>query len=420
MPLQQRQGLRPMTLLFGAFAIFFLASAAQAQTAKKILERVAGVKVPGDQPLLTRIEAKVQAGDLYGAALIATEHPQFYNLTVKQMALKMSTREETIAQKLNDFAASIVGVTRDGLDARLLLTGDFHYRAADGLVAATDITRTNDHYAQLDDAVGQRKTDLGTALVRMNGQLLAAQTGTGTVANPDPAGVLTSRAFLGAHTIAGTNRRPVEYTFKEFMCVDMTDWSDTGSSDARVGRDIDRMPADDHLRYLTTCKGCHTGMDGFRGAFAKWDWQVDGANNYLINSFTHTDNRFGKFVNGVAKKMNGNATTYLQGFITDNSTWMNFARAPANNTLFGWRGTANAVASGTNVRQLGVLISNSKRFSQCMVKRTFEAVCRKQLSLKDGSPQLAFADNMASQFEQSNYKMKELFAHVAVSSECGR
>ncbi|MBX3017719.1 MAG: hypothetical protein KF767_07520 [Bdellovibrionaceae bacterium] len=393
----------------------FASTPALAQESKKLLERISGSKIPGDHPLLVQMEEKLAQGDRLGAARIALQHPNFYNITVKQMALKLSTRELTIAQKLNDFAASYIGVVKDGLDARLLLTGNFHYAAAAGVVASQDVTRSNAHYEQLDDAAGQRRINLASVLTRVNGQLLAAESGGGNVANPDPAGVLTSRAFLGAHAIAGTNRRPVEYTMKVFMCVDMAEWSDTGSSDARVGRDIDRMPGGDPGRYLTTCKGCHTGMDGFRGAFARWDWTPEG---FIIHSSTHTDSRFDRFVGGISKKMNHNNTTYPTGHVTSSSQWVNFARAPANAALFGWRGTSAAVVDkGFDVKSFGNLVANSERFSQCMVKRVFEAVCRKETQIASNP---GYFQAYATLFEKSVYNMQELFAQVAISPECNQ
>lgn len=397
----------------------FLFSTAQAQSAKKLLERMAGAKVPADHPLLAKVQERLNVGDRVGAAQAAQEHPNFYNITVKQMALKMSTRELTIAIPLNDFAASFIGVTRDDLDARLLLTGNFHYKASPGTVPIDDITRNNSHYDELEKQSGERKMNLGEVLKRVDGQVLASMVDGEVVANPDPAGVLTSRAFLGAHAIAGTNRRPVEYTMKEFMCVDMPDWSDTGSSDARVGQDIDRLPAGDHLRFLTTCKGCHTGMDGFRGAFAKWDWQEDNNNRYLINSAVHTDfGRYNKFITGgISRKMVGNATVYPSGYRINDSSWMNFARGPANAALFGWRGTPATVNGGANVKGFAELISNSKRFSQCMVKRVFEGVCRKDLNINQN---VSYVESMAQQFELNSYKLKDLFQRIVLSTECGQ
>lgn len=85
---------------------------------------------------------------------------------------------------------------------------------------------------------------------------------------------------------------------------------------------------------------------------------------------------------------------------------------PANATLFGWRGN---VDGGVGVKDLGTMISNSKRFSQCMVKRVYDAVCRTNLVPKSNLP---FLSQYADRFEQGNYNLKKLFEEVAVSNQC--
>src|SRR5690606_9969809 len=112
---------------------------------------------------------------------------------------KLSTREETIRTPLNDFIATIMGIVRDDLDARTMLTGDFLYQgsataAPNARRGVADLHSSNNHY---DDLESQR-VDLFTALVRVDGQKIQTANNT-TVANPDPAGVITSRAFMEAH-----------------------------------------------------------------------------------------------------------------------------------------------------------------------------------------------------------------------------
>ncbi len=234
--------------------------------AKKLLERISGTKVSPDHPLISQIAHLIKVKDLQAAAAMASSHPGFLNITVKQMALKMSTREETINIKLNDFAASFIGVVRDGTDARELLNGNFYYSGVPKDILS-EIINSNSHFSQLD----RPEVDLGQVLKRIDGQPL--QSGETTlISNPDPAGVLTSRAFMGAHANAGTNRRPVEFTFREFMCLPIEKWADASRSDQRIGRDVDRFPGGDNAKYQTSCKSCHSGLDAFRGAFARWDF----------------------------------------------------------------------------------------------------------------------------------------------------
>jgi hypothetical protein len=380
--------------------------------ARKIYERLTGTKLPADSPLVAQMVELLNKGDLAGAAQIATADPNFLNITVKLMALEMSTRDETIKTPLNDMVAGIIGVTRDQTDARELLTGDFYYMGSGTGVrvgVVPDILLSNNHYADLEST----RQNLATNLVRVTGQQIATST-TASVANPDPAGVLTSRAFMGAHATMGTNRRLVEYTFRQFACVPLNEWADTGASDARIGRDIDRFPAGDHMKFLTSCKGCHTVMDGFRGAFANWDFDGLGLKNSTVNTKGNTaaDFTIAADANGVVTKMNRNNTIFPSGYITTNNSFVNNAIRPANADFFEWRGSA---ASGNGVKAFGTVVANSRRFSQCMAKRVYKAVCRKELDPVAGKAKLkAWGD----EFEASGYKLKKLFETVATKPEC--
>lgn len=388
--------------------------------AKKIVERLAGTKVPSDHPLLIEATAALRRGDRLAAAQAATKHPGFLNTTVKLMALKMSTREETIRLLLNDFAASFIGVVRDNLSAKELLTGNFHYVGdpaqymtirGEANIAEDDLefVQNNKHYTNLEHS----KIDIGQILVRREGQKVIGReevNGEGKLyiaSNPDPAGVLTSRTFMTEHAEAGTNRRIVEYAFREFMCVPLEEWADTSVTDAWVGRDIDRFPGGDHQKYLTSCKSCHTVMDSFRGAFAKWNSADGGA--------VHSMRRVGDGAfnaQGIADKVLKNRTVFPGGYEIKSDAFVNNARGPANEALFGWRDNATG---GVGARGVGSTIANSRRFSQCMVKRVYDSVCRANLQM--GSD-LAFIQPIADKFEKGGYKLKALYEGIAVLPSC--
>lgn len=381
------------------------------QKARKIYERLTGTKLPIDSPLIAQMAALLNKGDLSGAAQIATQDPDFYNITVKLMALQLSTRDETIKTALNDFVASMIGVTRDMRDARELLTGNFYYRGSGDNIRSDlvkDLLISNNHYADLET----NRVNLAANLVRVEGQMLATSE-TATAANPDPAGVLTSRTFMGEHATAGTNRRLVEYTFREFMCVPLNEWADTAASDARIGRDIDRFPANDHTKFQTSCKGCHTVMDGFRGAFAKWDFDGMGIKHSAVNARGGANNyTIATDAQGIINKMNKNGTIFPSGFVTTTDSFVNNATRPQNASMFEWRGAA---AGGNGVKAFGTVVSNSRRFSQCMAKRIYKTVCRKDLDVtKDQALLVRWGD----EFEASGYQLKKLFESVAVKPEC--
>lgn len=393
-----------------------------------LLERLTGVKWPMNNSVEVQMANKIASGDSIGAADLATSQAQFLNITVKQMALKLSTREETVRLTLNDFTAAFMGVTRDQSDARELLYGNFYYAADPTRLPAgvtvgmgvKDFLATNNHYDQLD----KTGLDVGSLLVRTEGQrIMTDDAGDGVaVANPDPAGVLTLHTWMAAHAVAGTNRRLVEYTFREFMCIPLINWADTQAPDVRVGRDIDRFPGGDNAKYQTTCKGCHTQQDGFRGAFAKWDFNSGSGIATYGGSGGQNGARPSADGNGVMNKMNANNTVYPGGYVTTDDSWVNHAiRAGGTNvTLFGFRGLAptgaGAITGGRGVNSFGRLVANSKRFSQCMARHVFESVCKRD-DLKESEAESLYA-SFGMSFEQNQYNLKKLFQTVAVHPKC--
>lgn len=381
--------------------------------ALRIYERLAGRKISADNPVINQMAALIRKGNHLGAAELATQDPGFYNITVKSMALEMSVQTENVKIPFNDFAASFIGVTRDQRDARELLTGNFYYRGTDASTQYNrpkDLHVSNTHYAAL-EIEGE---DLSKVLYRVDGQVIPLN-GDGSLAapNPDPGGVLTSRTFISEHTILGTNRRPVEYAFREFMCVGISEWSDVGASDAYVGRDIDRFPAGEHNLYLTNCKGCHSMLDGFRGAFARWDI-TSGIANSLVTATGRAPSllTIGYDSNGVVNKLNKNAHVFPGGYTTVDESFVNNAVRPANAALFGWRGN---YLKGKGVKDFGTMIANSRRFSQCIAKRIYASVCRKNF---DESTNKALLVKWGDEFEASGYKLKKLFESIAVKPEC--
>jgi hypothetical protein len=383
--------------------------------AKWLLERITGTRWPSDSPIIAEMAGHIANNYRDRAVEVAMNQPQFLNITVKQLALKMSTREETIRIPFNDFAASFIGVTRDDIDARQLLTGNFYYAAnatkipmgvTIPMTVGADMVASNRHYAALES----NRLNLGDVLERRDTQLLVINNANDTAPNPDPAGVLTSRAFLEAHATAGTNRRLVEYAFRQFMCSSIDQIADTLAPDIRIGRDIDRYPGGDPIKFQTSCKGCHTVMDGFRGAFAKWDFRNEAAVHTASGGIENRDARGN--AQGIVAKMNANNMVYAGGYTTVNDSWVNHATRGNNATSLNWRGPAS---TGNGVKSFGELLANSQRFSQCMAKRVFDSVCKRTLSADD--QQLLFI-KLGNRWESSGYKMRKLFEIVSTDPNC--
>ena len=159
--------------------------------------------------------------------------------------------------------------------------------------------------------------------------------------------------------------------------------------------------------FLNSCVGCHAGMDGFAGAFAKYEFdETSGTLQYNQSS--------GKFdANGIALKNNINATNFPYGHITTDDSWINYWRN-GQNKLLGW-GTVtldeNGHSSGDGAKSLGMELANSRAFSTCQVKKAFKAVCFRDSS--DYTADRSRVNAIATEFEGDGYNMKNVFAKVA-------
>jgi hypothetical protein len=384
--------------------------------------RLVGMKAPLDHPVVKQMASLLDSGDRLGAARLATDVDGFYNVTVRDFAAGMSNREETINVPLNDFTATVIGIVKDDRNAQLFLTGDEIYygpknKAPVSSNMMSDILMSNRHYEELENINANLRNVLSPTK-----QMLSNGRGNAII-NPEPAGLLTTRAFMSAHHVAGTGRRPVEFAFREFLCLPIDQIADTGRGDAhvmdnRIGRDIDRSPGGDPSKFETNCKSCHVPMDGFRGAFAYFSWK-DGFVNYgpIVNDNDEFDG------NSVATKFNENANTYAQGWRTVDNSFKNYAVGKKNMAQIGWESPSgnnkpsnleNLVAGGKGVGEFGRQLASTRAFPRCMAKRVYKQVCKRDpVQFED-----AFIERMANEFVNSGYSMRTLFEHVAVSREC--
>lgn len=392
---------------------------------QEIFQRLTGVKVPIYDSVLLQMEKKLDANDALGAAALATQDARFYNITVRDFASKMSNRAETIDVPLNDFTATVIGAVRDDLDARRLLYDNLIYVGDSKKVAAPsdiifDHLKSNNHYQSLDI----QRADLSAVLTRFdkNGVALKQKVFDGKVAQDMPmaSGLLTTRGWMSEHAIAGTNRRLVEYNFREFLCTPLELVADSQGPDNIVARDIDRFPGGSNAKYNTTCKSCHTIMDGFRPAFGYLTFNA----GYTMHSFTSPavasqadeDKGLGMFkskeanAGNIHDKLNKNGAVFTGGKITLDDSWVNNAQYGSNLPYFEWKST-----SGKGIQDFGKMISDSKQFPICMAKRIYKQVCKREAESSD----MAMINSVADEFSKTrNYNLKFLFQRITVSKEC--
>lgn len=411
--------------------------------AQKMYTLLNGVSTPIFNPRLTGMAKLIEGNNLFDAATCAIEgnddctsnsakySPSFYNITVRDFAAPMSTRDESVNAELNDFIATIIGNTRDNLSAKELVSGTDFYMADQSKAAVPsdmirDILRSNLHYSSL----AKGGFDLARVLVKSRQKLFD---GTRVVDNPDPAGLLTSRAFMESHAIAGTNRRMIEFTFKEFMCIPIERWAYAQGSDSWVGRDVDRAPGGSHTKFTQSCRACHSRMDPLRGAFAYYTFSAGFIKNTLLvphitNFGTNEDMNMGAIIglrtndpgaatlptnnsiNYVVKKMNHNDHVYSGGYVMTDNSFNNAAVDAEALKYFGWRSSL----AGKGAHEFGMMLAESEGFSRCMTKRVFKTLCKRN----PVDAEAALIKTMATDFEAHEYKLKYLFKKVAGLPQC--
>lgn len=407
--------------------------------AATMFSRLAGK--PPSPTQLTQMQTLLSSGNSVGAAQVGTSDPDFINLTVRSFCSQLSTRSLSADAPFNDFTATCMGIIRDNTPVTDFTTGNYYYRIDPTRIPASLGVGTTDpgaasSYASLyqsaqdinGDLGGNHYAlitgidhvfDLGSALVKKNQQYFGTQSqgdfNHGSVdsiyPNPEPAGLITTEAFLVDEAIAGTNRRLVQYTFHDFECADPADYADNGivsggGDDTYVGQDVDRFPGGDHVVYETTCKACHGILDGMRGAFAYNDVLVE-SNHWP----TYYDARGNGTLRSVVDKYLRNNFVYPDGHTTVDDSWTNLATVGANATRFGWRGAT----SGKGVHAFGEMIATSQGFSRCMVKRAFNSVCGRDPSFEEQSSVVA---PEATILESNSYNLRKTFERLSATPAC--
>jgi hypothetical protein len=290
----------------------------------------------------------------------------------------MGSSKETSFEPFNDFQALVMGIIRDNLDSRLLLSGNFRYQGKSPDLPL--VSRLNNlHFS----AFEERGMDPRLELERVQPQWADV---------PSIAGLLTTRGWAESHYFAGTNRRAAERTFQVFLCSPIVKWKDVGMPDNRVRRDVDRVPGGNPATYQTLCRNCHSIMDGLAGAFARF--------NFEKGAFKFSGSQ-------VVKKMNQNNTVYPEGYVTVDDSWVNFA-TQNHNEGFGWQGPL----TGIGVQALGTMVANSDAFRRCLTTSVFRQVCRRDPTELDAIEQHSI------RFATAGYQLKSLYAELAVEPGC--
>jgi len=319
-----------------------------------------------------------QAG-LLAAATIATSAPSFYNVTLKNLVIPWTNRDQSVFAPFNDYAATVIGMTRDDVAFNTALSDDILYIVnASGLPAPSPLN--NNHYASAES----NGVDLSSTLQRTT---QSAAYGTPVQAT---AGLITTRGAASAFFINGTNRAMFRFTMINHLCHDMETVMDTTRPADRIRQDVARSPGGDSRVFLNNCVGCHSGMDPMAQAFAHYD-------------FDATAGHLAYTANQVQPKYLINATNFPFGFVTPDDSWSNRWRAGANASL-GW--DATLPGSGAGAKSLGQELASSDAFAHCQVTKVFQAVC---FRAPNSSADQATVASIKASFKSGGYRLKQVF-----------
>jgi hypothetical protein len=355
-----------------------LAETQDIQTAKTIYARLTGSMIYDKDPRLANMAASIASGKPMDAAKIATNDRKFYDSTLRNFSAPWSSKSANPMNTLDDMQATAIGIIRDRLDIRSLLTGTFYYYGKPIQGLPDPSPQSNMHYSAIED----NNMDLSSTLVK------------GDFPNAQSVGIFQSRGFASEYFSAGTNRRAVKFAFQHFLCRDITYWKEPGLPDTFIRRDVDRKPAGDPHTFQSECRGCHAPMDAMSGAFAK----VDFVENKIV------------FTSDVAAKYNIHADVYPEGYTVTDNYWINYLTEHQQNS-FGWRGPT----SGNSLEEFASMLANSRAFSECMVRQASKTVCR---TPKSASKREAMIKSLSTQLESSNYDLRSIFEALSIHTDC--
>lgn len=352
--------------------------------ATKLFLRLTGTAIPFNHPHFKKVVRLIEKGNRLEAARWVTREKNFLQIRLKNFASIFSSKEYSPLEPFNDLQALMIGITRDELDARLLMIGKFRYSGYDSLKLPAVSLENNGHFLRFES----RGLDFESDLEQVSPQWKGTNYGGST------SGIFSTRAWAKANFDAGTNRASIKNTFELFLCTSIEKWKRRGVPDFFVRRDVDRNPANNPATYQNECRSCHSLMDPVAGAFAKFDFM---------------DSTLQFYSSGVAPKMNQNGYVYPPGYVTIDDSWVNLFNYSGSNS-FGWR----SPLSGQGVEEFANMIANASSFSQCMVKRVYSEVCGGAI---ESIPQ-TFVTQMSEDFENNGYNLKYLFYKTASHNEC--
>lgn len=370
-------------------------------SALRLYQNLTGV-IPDAQKLAEYQAMLASQGAKATARQIIADSEEFYSVTLRNLFTTWVNRDRSKLFPLTDTSATLIGMVRDGEpfnkaffeDIVYYVDGEITGQNRDQIrVGSVEIQMmfkgNNQHYEDIER--------FGLSLADPNILKKHSQRPVLHGAPTAVAGIYSTRGWGEAYYQAGTNRRSVMASMKNFMCREMETLNDTTRPSHRVRRDVDRAPGGNARTFKSHCVGCHAGMDALAGAFAYYDFQGQ------TNQVTHTHG-------APVTKMNHNAIFY-PGFFTQSDSFENLW-VKGSNKVLGW---SNRV-KGNGAADFGRMITESPGFGYCMAAQVLDTMCFSKVAhenvLDVTTGKLPEVQRAAQAF-QSSYDFKQLFIDIA-------
>ena len=433
--------------------------------------RIAGV--PPSSEVLARMVELLEQGDRkkdIEAALLATEDSGFYNLKLLNIFSVWANVAGDSGVPLNDMTATMIGIVRDNIPFKEVLYGDHIYlgkakftksdsdyaglkggdesgknlcpekvKPAGDKVLPPYLSNSNDHHRCMQkydfdlQATLQHYKQSNMPRFSLGEALKFSLVRESKLDKRAIAGVLSTREFAQAYYSAGTNRRATAFVLKYFLCREMEELHDTNVSDEYVRRDVDRSPGDDPSLFRKRCLGCHGGMDALSGWSIYYHYLPQ-----LSSDRPYSGKKLGYRSYEGIRKVNKNIahciceveeerskckrgwsnlpSCTIVGHRPENDSFVNLW-TEGQNAALGWRDGDGEVlyhdkAKGSGAKAWGKMMAESKAFSSCMAKQVYEHVC---FIKPESDAAQKVTDSLRTDFENSDYNMRKLFASTAVA-----
>jgi hypothetical protein len=354
------------------------------EQAKRIHDRITGVP-PSAETLEKMVDEIENNNDPLAAAMLAIEHPDFYNVTLKNWATPWTNEEQTPFAPLNDYSATVIGMVRDEVPFNELLSADILYIGSNTPAYSNN---NNDHYEAMENQALNLKDELKRT----------TQSSVTGLSSEATAGIITTRAAARAFFIDGTNRAMFRFTMLNHLCKDLELIKDPTRSNNRVRQDVSRSPGGDSRVFFNNCVGCHAGMEPLTQAYAYYTYEYTDDEETGHLSYTP---------DSVQPKYLINSSVFKDGYATPDDHWDNYWREGPN-SLLGW--DQSLTGSGSGAKSMGQELANSHAFAECQVTKAFQAVC---LRSPGNAADRSKISEMTNNFK-SGYNMKRVFAESAV------